>query len=382
MTIVSLFPVPLKKLLTDIENLGFSLCLIGGAPRDYLLDRSYLSRDLDFEVRGKTTIELKSFFQSQNITINELPYDIVRVGFLGFDLEFSNPRKEIPLLDNKTHHHFQAILDINFTYEESFKRRDFSLNAIGIELNLKDNKETVIDPFNGVGALQSKTLKEMSDDFFLDSVRFLRLIRFMIKYNFEMSASIQGRLSEFDLSELSVHHFTEEMLKSTKPGIFINAFNNLVSVFYLKVPEKYLFWQSLKFLPDIETIDDLMVDAFLQNENAGLQVAKFFSLPDKRLKDLKSFHESINNISQTPRDEFINLAHMKIEEITDFKILKDLKNLEDKKEWRAYSNDTLLVSWKDWENITVPTHEIEAAPVASRSFIKFHNAIKRVFGNA
>ena len=248
MTIVSLFPVPLKKLLTDIENLGFSLCLIGGAPRDYLLDRSYLSRDLDFEVRGKTTIELKSFFQSQNITINELPYDIVRVGFLGFDLEFSNPRKEIPLLDNKTHHHFQAILDINFTYEESFKRRDFSLNAIGIELNLKDNKETVIDPFNGVGALQSKTLKEMSDDFFLDSVRFLRLIRFMIKYNFEMSASIQGRLSEFDLSELSVHHFTEEMRKSTKPGIFINAFNNLVSVFYLKVPEKYLFWQSLKFL--------------------------------------------------------------------------------------------------------------------------------------
>ena len=102
---------------------------------------------------------------------------------------------------------------------------------------------------------------------------------------------------------------------------------------------------------------------------SGGKTTKIKQLKDQYLKEGKSVLITTS-------------THMKIEEITDFKILKDLKNLEDKKEWRAYSNDTLLVSWKDWENITVPTHEIEAAPVASRSFIKFHNAIKRVFGNA
>lgn len=382
MTIVSLMPLPLINFLTDIEKQGFSLCLVGGAPRDYLLDRTYLSLDLDFEVRGKSSKELKIFLESKKLSLEELPYDIIRVDVEGFDLEFSTPRKEIPLLDNKSHHHFQALLDPQFSYEDSFKRRDFTLNAVGIEFNFTNKTEKIIDPYHGVTALQSKTLKEVSDDFFLDPVRFLRLIRFMIRYNFEMSASIQERLGEFNLSELSVHHFREEMMKSKRPGIFINAFNNLIALTGLELPEKYLFWQSLKFLPDIETIDDLMVDAFLQNPESGSNVAHFFSLPDKRLKDLKSFHESINLISLTPKESFISLAQTKLEDVVDLKILKDLKNLEDKKEWRIYSNDTLPISWSDWESENVSKEEIEATPIAMRSYIRFHKAIKRVFGNA
>ena len=382
MTIVSLFPVALKIFLTDIEEHGFSLCLVGGAPRDYLLDRSYLSSDLDFEVRNLDSQDLKGYFLANKTSFTELPYGILRIDFEGFDLEFSNPRKEIPVYDKKSHHHFEAVLDKSLSYADAFKRRDFTLNAIGIEINLKNRTESVIDPYQGVRDLQAKQLREVSSDFFLDPVRFLRLIRFMIKYNFEMSASIKDHLTRFDLSELSVHHFTEEMLKSKRPGIFINAFNNLTTLSGLETPSKYHFWKKLKFLPDIESIEDLMVDAFLQQEELGREVAKFFSLPDKRIKDLKSFHESINHVAQATREDFIRLANTPLEKIADLNLLKDLKNLDDKKEWKPYSSDSLLISWDDWSDVKVSTEEIEATPVALRSYLRFHKTLIKVFGNA
>ncbi len=160
-----------------------------------------------------------------------------------------------------------------------------------------------------------------------------------------------------------------------------NVNNNLVSNYQLKVPTNYLFWQSLKFLPDIESKDDLLVDSFLQNESAGHEVARFFSMPEKRLKDLKSFHESINKIKNVTSDEFKKIAVTDLENISDISILKDLKNLEEKKEWRVYSNDSLLVSWKDWDNISVDAAEIDSTAVALRSYVRYHKAVKRVFGN-
>jgi tRNA nucleotidyltransferase/poly(A) polymerase len=282
MTITSLFSPNLIDFLQKIEDVGFKLCLVGGAPRDYLMDRSFLSQDLDFELRGLWITDLKIFLKAQKINYTELPYEIIRVDFEGCDLEFSTPRTEKTILDNKTHHHFSAELNPALSYKDSFKRRDFTINAIGIELDLKNKKEVVVDPYEGVNALMSKTLKEVSPDFFFDSVRFLRLIRFMIKYNLEMAGSIESNISKFDLSELSVHHFTEEMMKSLKPGIFINAFNNLVQVYDLFVPVGFNFWRSLKFLPDIESKDDLLVDSFLQNESAGHEVVRFFSMPESR----------------------------------------------------------------------------------------------------
>jgi hypothetical protein len=71
-----------------------------------------------------------------------------------------------------------------------------------------------------------------------------------------------------------------------------------------------------------------------------------------------------------------------LEKISDLSVLKDLKNLEEKKEWRIYLSDTLLVSWSDWEKVTVDPAEMEATPIALRSYIRYHKALKRVFGNA
>lgn len=378
MTIASLIPNELKDLLREIEGLGFSLCLIGGAPRDYFLNK-ILSTDLDFEIRNLEASALRAFFKNKKMNYTELPYQITRVDFQGFDLEFSTPRIERQIAGNKTHHHFEAELNPKLSYQDSFKRRDFTLNAIGIELDLKVGSEVVVDPYGGVKDLEAGILREISDDFFLDSVRFLRMIRFSIKYHFKISDSIKSRLNEFDLSELSKHHFIEEMMKSKAPGLFLNKFNELVQALKLSTPAEFSAWSGLVFSDVVQSKDDLLVSTFLQKPSSAKLVADFFSMPDKRLRDLKSFYDSFALVKASSKEEFVALAGKTINELSDPGLLKELKNLEEKKEWKKYFSEQLLVSWSDWEFVNVDSHELDNTSISMRSYLRFHKALKKRF---
>ena len=383
MTISSHFDLDLKALLREIEGAGFLLTLVGGAPRDYLLD-STISQDLDFEVRNQDISVLKKFFSSKKIPCTALPYDILRVPFNDYDLEFSLPRLEKNLPDNKTHHHFEATLIKDLSYEEAFKRRDFTINAIGIELNMHSGTEVIRDPYGGVEDLKKKVLKYISTDFFLDSVRFLRLIRFSIKYSFTIDSKILKDIGKFNLLKLSKHHFLEEMMKSKAPGFFINKFNELVELYKLEIWDEYLAIKGITFDESCETKEDLLVWAFFEKKSQCEALASFLKLSDKKLKDLKSFEQSFKKISNVTLEMLQTIAKTPLAEIKDFEILKELKNLEEKKEWRKYflerlkkDQRKLLVSWEDWEDIKIENRERDATPQILRSYIKFHKALQR-----
>ena len=66
-------------------------------------------------------------------------------------------------------------------------RRDLTINAIGYNLC---SSET-IDPFGGVIDLNNRILQKISDDFYRDPVRALRLIRFKLLLNFDISSDIE-----------------------------------------------------------------------------------------------------------------------------------------------------------------------------------------------
>ena len=378
MTIASLFPCDLKNLLREIEGLGFSLCLVGGAPRDFHM-QGILSTDLDFEIRNQDAIVLRTFFKNKKINYEELPYQITRVDFQGLDLEFSTPRIERQIAGNKTHHHFEAELSPTLSYKEAFKRRDFTLNAIGIEIDVTHDKEVVVDPYEGVEDLKKGVLREISNDFFLDTVRFLRLIRFSIKYNLKISDSITTRLGEFDLSELSKHHFIREMIKSLDAGAFINKFNKLVEAHKLSIPAEFKFWRELNLSSGLKSKDDLLVDVFFKNEDSAKLVASFFSMAEKRIRDLKSFSESFQIIKSASKSELEAIARTPVDELNNPGLLKELKNLEEKKELRQYFSEVLPVSWSDWENVAVSAAELEAVPVTMRSYLRFYKALKQSF---
>jgi tRNA nucleotidyltransferase/poly(A) polymerase len=377
MTIVSLMSCELKVFLQQIEDLGLSLCLVGGAPRDFLA-RKELSQDLDFEIRGKKSSVLKDYLEKNHIKFTQLPYEILRVDFQGFDLEFSTPRIEETIPGNKSHHHFDVTFDPRLSYAEAFKRRDFTINAIGMELEIKNEKERIVDPYNGVDDLKAKKLKMVSENFFLDPVRFLRLVRFSVKYHLAIDESIEKKLGKFDLTELSIHHFTEEMMKSNFPGLFINRFNELVQRHHLVLPESFQLFAKILFTREVKTREDLLAAVFLQKREAAAMASHFFSMPEKKLKDLKSFDESFEIIKGTSKADFVAIANAPLKESN---VLRHLKNLEEKKEWRKYYEEKLPLSWEDWASVMVDVHEVEKILPPLRSYLRYYKTIQKVFGD-
>ena len=347
--ILELLPSDVVIFLEEIEKCGFSLCLVGGAPRDYFYSSNF-GHDLDFEIRAsREKIVLKEewtaylkklqhFFDIRKIVYMELPYSIIRARYCGFCFEFSSPRLENNIPDNLTHHHFEAFIDPNLTYNLSFKRRDLTINAIGIELNLALKMEKIIDPFKGVNDLNNKLLKNINDDFFCDAVRFLRLIRFKVKFEkFKMDDKLIKDLYKFNLSNLSVYHFKEELFKSM-PGCFLNIFNEFVEQYKLEIPITFRFLGGFRFNENLKTEDELLAFVFLQKRNEAESVISLFSLPQKKIKNLESFYDSLQNLRSFLESDFVRLLSCPIIEALDHPILTDLKNLEEKKNGDLFCN--------------------------------------------
>lgn len=304
MMLNSLFSPLLISFLTEIEELGFSLCLVGGAARDYL-SRGEVSHDLDFELRANQKINdeawpayynrLVTFFDNKNLKLTLFPYLISKIDFNGWSLEFSSPRLEV--FENQhlhTHHNFTAHLSSNLSYAESFKRRDFTLNAIGLELNCKKNLMKLIDPYLGEKDLKDKKLRCITENFFKDSVRFLRLIRFSVKYEMTIDSSIEKTIGSFNLSALSKYHFSAEMFK-TDPGKFLNCFRDSVKKYNLIIPPEYSIWTNDKFdwpVNKIESKEDILIYVFLVQKELAIEVQNFFSLPEKKLRELNNLYSA------------------------------------------------------------------------------------------
>lgn len=216
------FPKEVVDLLQEISTEGFTLTLVGGAVRDYYLDKS-ISKDLDFEIRHEHEFTGKEWLDKistlghklkENYEVEELKFSILRIPVGEFEVELSSPRKETYSKDATSfgHSDFELTFSSKYTYEESFKRRDFTLNALGIEfgVNGKDYEFKLIDPYNGLRDLKLKELCNISDDFYKDPVRFLRTLRFKISKGLELSRNLKDNIVYFNLKKLSLHYFVQE----------------------------------------------------------------------------------------------------------------------------------------------------------------------------
>lgn len=299
MILSSLIPPDIFEILLEVESLGFSLCLVGGAVRDFLVTAK-LSHDLDFEIRSEKSIsnaewpayyeKLISLLEKKSGKLTLYPYLISKLDFNEWSLEFSSPRIEIFEDENlHSHHNFKAELSSELLYKESFLRRDFTINAIGLELSLKKNSGKLIDPFNGKKDLEDKKLKNIDQNFYKDSVRFLRLVRFKTKYQMQIDSSLLDSIRLFNLTELSKYHFTNELFK-TDPCAFLNLFCETINKNNLELPNDFKFWIEINFkwpLGELKTKEDILIYVFNHNPEYAEKVQNFFSLPQKILKSLK-----------------------------------------------------------------------------------------------
>ncbi len=141
--------------------------IVGGAVRDELL--GYAIKDKDYVVVGST------------------PEQMVAAGFrpVGKDFPvFLHPATQaeyaLARTERKTakgYKGFAVHASPEVTLEQDLARRDLTINAIA-----KSESGELVDPFNGIADIQSKTLRHVSDAFVEDPVRILRIARFSARF--------------------------------------------------------------------------------------------------------------------------------------------------------------------------------------------------------
>lgn len=220
-------PLEIEKVLTFIESKNATYYIVGGFSRDYLLNKTF-SRDVDIEVKALPLDwkeELESLFK---VEIKVLPYDILSFELGNYQFELQAPRLEVYKNNSsKTHHGFDVIIDSNLNPKDSFKRRDFTINAIGLSFYKESDTAILVDPFDGLKDLSQKILETKNPDFTFDPVRFLRTVRFLSNFGFELGMNLQNKMPDFDLQELSIHYLKKEFLACHEKNKFCKNLKRL-----------------------------------------------------------------------------------------------------------------------------------------------------------
>lgn len=209
-----------------VKSHGLIPTLVGGVVRDYLLT-GRVGHDWDMEVTHPTVAFNKDSWKdfgrdlSKLGKVSFLSYEIIRLDMKDVQYEFSPPRKEI--FDGKDgHSNFKAEFDFKLPFAEAVKRRDFTINAMGIKFNSAKETE-LIDPLGGVVHLHDKKLHHAGGDFAKDPVRFLRALRFSLKLGFSVTEELHAILKTMPVSGLSSSYLWSEMQKSGAPLMFLKS---------------------------------------------------------------------------------------------------------------------------------------------------------------
>lgn len=157
--------------------------VIGGVVRDLLLDKPVY--DVDIVIEGDA-IKFCKFIEEQGLCIIHKfveDFGTVKVSFNSFPniiIDFASTRKEIYPKAG----HLPAVEKIGCPLEEDILRRDFSVNALAIQIN-KSSFGKLIDYVNGLDDLRKKELKILHKKSFEDDpTRIIRGLRFKYKLDF------------------------------------------------------------------------------------------------------------------------------------------------------------------------------------------------------
>jgi tRNA nucleotidyltransferase (CCA-adding enzyme) len=209
-------PPVLLEISGEIQNAGGRCCLVGGWVRDALL--GVHNKDYDVEVyhlTEKHLLEILERFGKPNAVGRSFGVILLRAH--GIDFDFAFPRTEQKM--GKGHKGFVVNTNPEMTFREASRRRDFTINAMGLFLPERE----LVDEHGGFEDLQNRVLRHVGPAFGEDPLRALRAVQFAARFELELEPETVKICGEQNLSELSADRFLEEfrkwLLKSGRPSI-------------------------------------------------------------------------------------------------------------------------------------------------------------------
>ncbi len=169
-------PQEVKEIIKKLKKEGFQAYIVGGCVRDLLLKVE--PEDWDITTNAKPheiqKIFPKSFYNNKFFTVVVLtgsPNPKLR------EIEITTFRKEAKYTDKR----HPSEIEYAETLDEDLKRRDFTINAMAIEI--EDGKTKIIDLFGAKEDLKNKVIKTVGDPkerFNEDALRMMRAVRFAV----------------------------------------------------------------------------------------------------------------------------------------------------------------------------------------------------------
>ena len=177
-------PERVREVSLALSRAGHENFLVGGCVRDLLLEREPKDWDITTSATPEEIIKLfpKTFYENEYGTVGVVHEE--EEGSLK-TIEVTPYRLESDYSDKRHPDEIKWAQSV----EEDLSRRDFTINAIALDIESDEKHAKIIDPFNGVGDLEKKlirTVGEASKRFGEDALRMLRALRFASELDFAL----------------------------------------------------------------------------------------------------------------------------------------------------------------------------------------------------
>lgn len=270
-------PKEIKLALDLLTNNHYEAYVVGGAVRDYLLNKKPSDYDI---TTNATPDEIMTIFKGYQIIDQGLKHGTVMVIINRKLVEITTFRVDEEYIDNR------HPSKVRFTrcLREDLARRDFTINAFAYY-------HDVIDYFNGKEDLQNRIIRAVGNPdhrFMEDALRILRAIRFSCQLDFDI---------EDNTKEAIFKH--KELLKNISVERIVLEFNKMLishvermipfySVFNVFIPEmqENIFQENIKHMKFVENKLVLRLALFLNNINDFEQILKRLKYPVSIQKEI------------------------------------------------------------------------------------------------
>ncbi len=221
-------PSLVQNLALAARELGGRALIVGGAVRDHILGEA--PKDFDLEVYGVPEAVMPFLLSSPVVnggvagsihtlrTGRSFPVWKAWRASEGQNeaIDVALPRREV--LVGNSHTAFQVQLDESMSFEDASSRRDYTINAIGLD----PLSGEILDPHGGVRDLESRTLRHVSDHFREDPLRVLRGMQFIARFGLTAAPETVEMCRSLTPEHLSRERifgeFDKLVLKVVQPG--------------------------------------------------------------------------------------------------------------------------------------------------------------------